>query len=127
MTCLAFFFFTFPDGRLVPRWSWALVSLWIVNFVLLIVAALFQPLRHHFQFLVDRRFYRRKYDAQKTLATFSTTLRGEVHLEQSGEQLLAVVQETMQPAHLSLWIRPLKQQTSGERPGVARARELGLL
>jgi hypothetical protein len=82
----------------------------------LIVAALFQPLRHRLQLLVDQRFYRRKYDAQKTLAAFSTTLRGEVDMEQLGKQLLTVVQETMQPAHLSLWIRPLKHQTSGERP-----------
>ena len=86
----------------------------------LIVAALFQPLRHRLQLLVDQRFYRRKYDAQKTLAAFSTTLRGEVDIEQLGKQLLTMVQETMQPAHLSLWIRPLMRQTSGERPGLEK-------
>ena len=80
----------------------------------LVVAALFQPLRHQLQSVVDRRFYRRKYDVQKTLAAFNTTLRGEVDLEQLREQLLAVVQETMQPTYLSLWIRPM-QQTSRER------------
>ena len=82
----------------------------------LIVAGLFQPLRLRLQSLVDRRFYRRKYDAQKTLTAFSTTLRGEVDLDQLREHLLSVVEETMQPTHLSLWIRPLKQQASGEEP-----------
>jgi hypothetical protein len=79
----------------------------------LIIAALFQPLRHGMQSIIDRRFYRRKYDAAKTIATFSATLRQEVDLDQLHEQLLSVVQETMQPASLSLWIRPLKQQAVG--------------
>jgi len=74
----------------------------------LIVAALFQPLRRRVQQMVDRRFYRSKYDAAQVLARFSETLRQEVNLDQLYEQLLMVVRETVQPTHLSLWLRPRK-------------------
>ena len=76
----------------------------------LAIAVLFQPLRTRIQAIIDRRFYRRKYDMTRTLAAFSTTLRNEMDLSQLHEHIVAVVQETMQPTHVSLWLRPLKHE-----------------
>lgn len=82
----------------------------------LAIAALFQPLRRRIQTFFDQRFYRRKYDAAQILDRFGLTVRDTVELDQLNEQLVGVVDETMRPAHVSLWLAPVKAGMKSRPP-----------
>jgi hypothetical protein len=81
----------------------------------LVIAVLFNPLRHRIQAFIDRLFYRKKYDAAKTLETYAQRLREEVNLENLTGELVAVVEQTIKPAHVSLWLRDGEERATMQK------------
>ena len=116
----AFALVLFPTGRLPSR-RWRFVA-WAVAVCGATGIVLYPFVRRRIQSFIDRRFYRRKYDAQKTLSAFSKKLRDETDLDVLGDDLVAVVRNTVHPVHISLWLKPTStDEQAREDRGVARA------
>jgi hypothetical protein len=93
---------------------------WLVAAATLAAAAIFRPARRHIQATVDRRFNRRKYNAAQTIQAFSTRLRDQIDLDTLSSELLAVVDQTMEPTQASLWLRPPPPGSPGTAPRAPR-------
>lgn len=93
---------------------------WLIVITTLLIAGLFNPLRLRLQVLIDRRFYRSKYDAAHTIEAFAANLRSELNLDELSTQLVDVVHSTMQPAHVTLWLRRSVRHPMETSPGVDR-------